>query len=94
MIYHSYIRTPAATQDRFRIGVDDTIIVPLVLIALLARTLYQVAFFIVSLASAFAFALLLRVMTLPLLVAATAGDGIAWMIRQFADLPSVSAAKR
>ena len=94
MIYHSYIRTPAATQDRFRIGVDDTIIVPLVLIAFLARTLYQVAFFIVSLASAFAFALLLRVMTLPLLVAATAGDGIAWMIRQFADLPSVSAAKR
>jgi hypothetical protein len=45
LIYHSYIRTPAATQDRFRIGVDDTIIVPLVLIAFLARTLYQVAFF-------------------------------------------------
>jgi len=94
LIYHSQTRTPAATQDQFRIGVDDTIILPLVLIVFLATTLYQVAFFIMPFASAFVFALFLRVMTSPLLVAATAGDGLAWLIKRLANLPPMPAARR
>ena len=94
MIYHSATRTPAATQDQFRIGIDDTIIVPLVLIVFLAKTLYQATFFIMPFASAFVFALLLRMMTFPLLVAATAGDGVAWLIKRLTDLPLLPRARR
>jgi hypothetical protein len=94
LVYHSETRTPAATQDQFRIGVDDTIILPLVLIFFLAKTLFRAAFFIMSLASAVVFALFLRVMTSPLLVAATAGDGMAWLIKRIVDLSPLPGAKR
>jgi len=94
LIYHPETRAPSATQDRFRIGADDTIILPLVLIVFLAKTLYQAAFFIMPFASAFVFALFLRVMTSPLLVAATAGDGMAWLIKRLADLPPLPGARR
>ena len=94
LIYNSDIRTPAATKDQFRIGVDDAIILPMVVIAFLARTLFQAVFFIMAFASAFVFALLLRVVTSLLLVAVTAGDGMAWLIKQLADLPQLSEAKR
>ena len=89
MIYHSETRTPAATQDQFRVGVDDTLILPLVLIAFLVNTLYQAAIFIMPFASTFVFASFLRVMTSPLLVAATAGDGMAWLIKRLAELPAL-----
>jgi hypothetical protein len=94
LLYHSHIRATAPTRDPFRIGVDDTVIVPMVCAALLARALYQVAFFLISFASAFVFALLLRVMTFPLLVAATAGDGMVWLVKQLAGLPQLSGARR
>ena len=94
MIYHSPTHPPAAAQDRFRIGIDDTIILPLVLIVLLAKTIYQVAFFIVPFASGFVFALFLWVLTSSLFVAATAGDVIAWLIKRFADLPPLPEARR
>jgi hypothetical protein len=90
LIYHSATRTPAATQDQFRVGVDDTIIFPLVLVVLLAKA----TFFIMPFASAFVFALLLRMMTLPLLVVARAGDGVAWLIKRLADLPLLPRARR
>ena len=94
MIYHSDIRTPAAAQDRFRIGIDDTIILPIVLIALFARALYHAALFIVIFAFDFVFALFLRVMTFPLLVAVAAGDGVAALLKRLAGLPPLSGAKR
>jgi len=94
LIYHSDIGPPAATRDQFRIGVDDAIILPLVAIAFLARTLFQAVFFIMALASAFVVALLLRVVASVLLVAATAGDGVAWLIKRLAELPQLSGAKR
>jgi len=94
LIGHSDIRTPAAAQDQFRIGIDDTIILPLVLIAFLARTLCQAMLFIVLLASDFVFALFLRVLTSLLLVAATAGDGMAWLIKRLAGVPPLPRAKR
>jgi hypothetical protein len=94
LIYHSDIRAAAATGTQFRIGIDDTIILPMVLIALLARSLYQLAFFNISFASVVIFAVLLRVMTLPLLVAATVVDGVAGLIRRLADLPQLSGARR
>jgi hypothetical protein len=94
LIYHSETRTPAAAQNQFRIGVDDTIILPLVLIVFLATALYQAAFFITPFASAFVFAVLLRVMTSPLLVAATAGDSMAWLIKRLANLPPLPGARR
>jgi hypothetical protein len=94
LIYHSDIRTPAATRNQFRIGVDDAIILPMVGIAFLASTLFQAAFSILALVSAFVFALLLRVVTSLLLVAATTGDAMAWLIKRLADLPQLSDAKR
>jgi hypothetical protein len=87
------IRAPAAEQSQFRIGTDDAIILPLVLVALLARTLYRAARSIVPFAFDLVFALL-RVLTFPLLVAATAGDGMAWLIKRLADVPSPPGAKR
>ena len=94
MTYHSATRTPAATQDQFRIGVDDAIILPLVLIVFLAKTLYQATFFIVPFATAFVLDLFLRMMTSPLLVAATAGDGVTWLIKRLADLQPLPRARR
>ena len=93
MIYQSNIRTPAGTPNEFRAGIDDTIILPLVLIAFLARTLCRAALFIVLFASDLVFALFLRIMTFPLLVAAAAGDGMAWLIKRLTRLPSLPAAK-
>jgi len=93
LIYHSDIRTPAATRDQFRIGVDDAIILPMVMIAFLAKTLLRAVFFIVALASAFVLALLFRVVTSVLFVAATAGDGMVWLSKRLADLPPLSGAK-
>jgi hypothetical protein len=52
LIYHSATRTPAGTQDQFRIGIDGTITLPLVLIVFIARTLYQALLFIMPFASA------------------------------------------
>ena len=94
LIYHSDIRTPAATRDRFRIGVEDAVILPTVLIAFLVKLLFQAAFYILALASAFVFALLFRVVTSLLLIAAIVGDGMAWLIKRLADLPQLSGAKR
>jgi hypothetical protein len=87
LIYYSETRRSTATQDQFRIGVDDTIIVPLVLIVFLAKTLYEAVYFVTSSACAFVFALFLWLMISPLLVAATAGDAMAWLIKRVADLP-------
>jgi hypothetical protein len=94
LIYPSDIPTPAAAQDRFRTGIDDTIIWPLVLIAFLARTVCQAALVIVLFASDLVFALFLRVLTSPLLVAATAGGGMAWLIKRLAGLTPLPGAKR
>jgi hypothetical protein len=94
LIYDLETRRPAATQDQVRIGVDDTFILPLVVIVFFAKTLYQTAFVMLPLASTFVFALLLRVMASPLLVATTAGDGMAWLIKRLANLAPLSGAKR
>ena len=88
------ILMPVATGDQFRIGGDDAIILPIVLIALLARTLYDAAIFVIRFASAFVFVVLLSVMTSALLVVAIAGDGMAWLIKWLADLLPLSGAKR
>ena len=93
MTRHLDIRTPAE-QSPFRTGIDDAIILPLVLVALLARTLYRAGRLIVLLAFDFVSALFLRVLTFPLLVAVTAGDGMAWLIKRLADVPSLPGAKR
>jgi len=94
LTYHSPTRTPTAAQDQFRIGIDDTIILPLVLLVFLAKALYQAAFLILPLASAFIFTLFLRMMIFPLLVAATAGDCVAWLIKRLADLAALPGARR
>jgi hypothetical protein len=93
LTHHLDIRT-RAEQSPFRTGIDDTIILPVVLVALLARTLYRAARLIVPLAFDFVSALFLRLLTFPLLVAATAGDGMAWLIKRRADVPSLPGAKR
>jgi hypothetical protein len=94
LIYHSKARTPAAKQDQFGIGIDDAIILPLVLIVFLAKTLYQAACFIMPFVSAFVFTVVLGLMTSPFLVASTAGDSMAWLIKRLADLSPLPGAKR
>jgi hypothetical protein len=83
-----------AERSPFRVGIDDAIILPLVLVALLARALYRAACLIVPLAFDLVSAVFLRVLTFPLLVAATAGDGIAWLIKRLSGVPSLPGAKR
>ena len=94
LIYHSDVRRPAAMRDQFRIGVDDAIILPMVAIAFLASTLFQAAFFILGLATALVFGLLRRMATSLLLVAATAGDAMAWLTKRLSNLPLLSGARR
>ena len=93
MIYHSDTRT-AAAQTEFRPGFDDLIIVPLALTVLLAWVLYRAALFVVLLVSDLVLALFLRVIAFPLLVAATAGDGMAWLLKRLAAVPQLSGEKR
>jgi hypothetical protein len=92
LTHHLGIRSPAK-QSPFRTGIDDAIILPLILVALPARALYRAARLIVPLAFDFVSALFLRLLTFPLLVAATAGDGMAWLIKRLADAPSLRGAK-
>jgi hypothetical protein len=95
LAYRLDIRTPAPARDQFRIGVDDAIILPLVAIALLTSTLFQAAFFFLALASTFVFTLLRQMLTGLLLVAATAGDAMAWSIKRLTNhLPQLSGARR
>jgi hypothetical protein len=49
LTHHLDIRAPAE-QSQFRTGIDDAIILPLALVALLARTLYRAARLIVPIA--------------------------------------------
>jgi len=90
LIYNPDIRTPAA-QDQFRTGIDDAIILPLVVIGLLAKALCQAVLVLVFLASNFVFILLLRVMSSPLLVATVAGDIVTWLIMRLAGRPAPGA---
>ena len=85
LISGSDIRTPVATRDQFHIAVDDAIILPMVVIAFLARIAFQAACLILAVAATFAFCLLLRAMTSLLLVAATAGTAMAWLLKRLAD---------
>jgi len=94
LINHSDIRASQADQARFRAGIDDAIILPLVSVAVFARMLYRVVRLIVLLAFDFVLACFLRVLTFPFLVAAAAGDGIASLIRRPAEVPSLPGAKR
>jgi hypothetical protein len=90
---HLDIRAPAE-QSPFRTGIDDTVILPLVLVALLANALYRAARLIVPLAFDLVSALFLRVLTFPLLVAAMLGDGTAWLTKRRAGASSLPGAKR
>jgi hypothetical protein len=88
LTYHSSTRAPVATQDhRWRIGIDDAIILPMVLSAFLATTLYQAAVFVMPVLSALVSTLFSRVIACPWLVAVAAGDGIAWMLKWLSNLP-------
>jgi len=94
LINHLGSGTPAAAQDQFRTGIDDTIILPLVLMAFLAWTLCQAALALVLFASNVVFTFFLRVLIFPLLVAAVAGYGMAWLISRLAGRLPLPAAKR
>jgi hypothetical protein len=74
--------TPAAGQGRFTAGLDDAVILPLVLIACLATLLCQAALVILAVAFDLVSALLLGLMTLLLRAAVAAGDGMAWLIKR------------
>jgi len=83
LINHSDIAV--AAPARFRAGIDDAVIVPLVLLALLARTLGRAALLLVLLTSDLVFAFFLAVLTGPLLLAAATGDGMAWLMKRLAE---------
>jgi hypothetical protein len=95
LLYRSDIRSAAEARDQFRIGIDDAIILPLVAIAFLTSTLVQAAFSVLALASTFVFALLRQMLPCLLLVAATAGDALAWSVKRLTNhLPQLSGARR
>jgi len=73
-------------RAEFRPGFDDLIIVPSVLIVFLVRTLFRAALFVVLLASELVFDLFLRAIAFPLLIAAKAGDGTAWLLKRVAEV--------
>jgi hypothetical protein len=95
LTHHPSNRAAAATQDQqCRIGIDDAIILPMVLIAFLATTLYQAAVFVILVVSALVFTVFSRVIACLWLVAVAAGDGIAWLLKRLAHLAAVPGAKR
>ena len=94
MTCHSDIGTAAAVQAEFRLRCDDMIIVPLVLTALLARTLYREALFVLLLVSDLVFTLFLGLIAVPLVFAAAACDGMAWLLKRLAAVLLLPGAKR
>jgi hypothetical protein len=87
-------RVFATTPDRFDPGVDDVVILPLVVIALAVKKLSRAALSLLIDLLDFAFPILLQLMRFPLFTVRILGDGIAALLKAVASYLPVSGARR
>jgi hypothetical protein len=87
-------RVFAMTPERFDPGVDDVVILPLVVIALAAKKLLQAALSILVHLLDFAFPILLQLMRFPLFTVRILGDGIAALLKAVAGYLPLAGARR
>jgi hypothetical protein len=81
-------------ERRPRAGVDDLVIVPLVVIALAVSKLLKAALSILIYVLDYAFPILLQLMRIPLLTAQLIGDGMELLLEGLLWCLPVSGAKR
>jgi len=86
--------TPAMAQGRFRAGIEDVIILPLVAVALVARNLLKATFSILIHILDYAFPILLQLARFPLFTARIIGDGIMALLKLVVGCLPVSSMKR
>ncbi len=86
--------TPAVAQGQFGAGIEDVIILPLVLIALAAKTLFQATLSILVHILDYAFPILLQLVRFPLFTARIIGDGVTALIKCVVGCLPVSGTKR
>ena len=78
-------------QRRFGAGIEDVIILPLVLLALGAKKLFQAALSILIHILDYAFPVLLQLVRVPLFAARIAGDGATALLKGLVGCLPVSA---
>src|SRR5829696_3068287 len=74
-------RSFVVAADRFGAGIDDAVILPLVLIALAAKYLFKATLSILIHILDFAFPILLQFARFPLFTLRIVGDGIAALLK-------------
>jgi hypothetical protein len=87
-------RVFATTPERFELGVDDAVILPLVLIALAVKKLFRVALTLLIDLLDFAFPILLQLMRFPLFTVRILGDGIVAVLKAAAGYLPLAGARR
>jgi hypothetical protein len=85
---------PATAQGRFGAGVEDAIILPLVLIALAAKKLFHVTLSILIHILDYAFPILLQLVRFPLFTARVIGDGVTVLLKWVVGCLPVSGSTR
>jgi hypothetical protein len=73
-------RPPAMAQGRWGVGTDDVIILPLVVMALAAKTVFKVSLSVLIRILDYAFPILLQLARFPLFTARIIGDGAAALL--------------
>ena len=86
--------TPAMAQGRFGAGIEDVIILPLVLIALAAKNLFQATLSILVHILDYAFPVLLQLVRFPLSTARIIGDGVTALLKGVVGFLPVSGTTR
>jgi hypothetical protein len=86
--------TPEVAQGQFGAGIEDVIILPLVLIALAAKNLFQVTLSILIHILDYAFPILLQLVRFPLFTARIIGDGVTALLKSVVGRLPVSGTTR
>jgi hypothetical protein len=86
--------TPATAQVRFGAGIEDVIILPLVLIALAAKKLFHVTLSILIHVLDYAFPIFLQLVRFPLFTVRIIGDGVTTLLKCVVGWLPVSGATR
>jgi len=85
---------PGAAEARFAIGIEDVVIVQLVLAALAVKKLFDAVVSILIHILDYAFPVAMQLARIPLFIARALGDGIAAILRGIVRCLPVSAARR
>src|SRR5438034_2248811 len=87
-------RIPAVAQVQFAAGIEDAIVLPLVLLALATKRLFQAALSILIHILDYAFPILLQFLRFPLFTARIIGDGVTKLLNGIIGCLPASGAKR